>query len=59
MKVICAGCEQKYFCKGGWTGTSKNSPLICPSGFRSQANAHVSDEDKQIDRKIISICRGC
>jgi hypothetical protein len=25
----------------------------------SAAKAHVSDEDKQIDRKIISICRGC
>jgi len=26
---------------------------------RAAAKAHVSDEDKQIDRKIISICRGC
>jgi hypothetical protein len=26
---------------------------------RATAKAHVSDEDKQIDRKIISICRGC
>ena len=25
----------------------------------SAAKAHVSDEDKEIDRKIISICRGC
>jgi hypothetical protein len=26
---------------------------------RAAASAHVSDEDKRIDRKIISICRGC
>ena len=26
---------------------------------RAAAKAHASDEDKQIDRKIISICRGC
>ena len=26
---------------------------------RAAAKANVSDEDKQIDRKIISICRGC
>jgi hypothetical protein len=26
---------------------------------RAAAKAQVSDEDKQIDRKVISICRGC
>jgi hypothetical protein len=25
----------------------------------SSAKAHVSDEDKQIDRGVVSICRGC
>jgi hypothetical protein len=26
---------------------------------RAAAKAQVSDEDKRIDRKVISICRGC
>jgi len=32
MKVICGRRERKYFCKGGWTGTAQNNPVICSSG---------------------------
>jgi hypothetical protein len=32
VKVICLFGKSEYFCKRGWTGTSKNFPLICPSG---------------------------
>ena len=37
----------------------KRTRLATPRSRRSSAKAHVSDEDKRIDRKIISICRGC
>jgi hypothetical protein len=38
---------------------TKRSRFAATRSRRSAAKAHVSDEDKQIDRKIISICRGC
>jgi len=37
----------------------KRTRLATPRSRRSAVKAHVSDEDKRIDRKIISICRGC
>jgi len=32
---------------------------LAKGSHRPAAKAHVSNEDKQIDRKIMSICRGC
>jgi hypothetical protein len=37
----------------------KRARVATTRSRRAAASAHVSDEDKQIDRKIISICRGC
>jgi hypothetical protein len=34
-KVICAFGKSEYFFERGWTGTLKNSALICPSGCAS------------------------
>jgi hypothetical protein len=41
------------------TAKGKRTRLATSKSHRSAAKAHVSDEDSQIDRKIISICRGC
>jgi hypothetical protein len=37
----------------------KRTRVAATRSRRAAASAHVSDEDKRIDRKIISICRGC
>ena len=37
----------------------KRPRFAAPRSRRAAAKAQVSDEDKRIDRKIISICRGC
>jgi hypothetical protein len=37
----------------------KRTRVAATKSRRSAAKAHVSDEDRQIDRKVISICRGC
>ena len=41
------------------TVKGKRTRFATTRSRRSAAKAHVSDEDKQIDRKIMSICRGC
>jgi hypothetical protein len=41
------------------TAKGKRTRFATSRSHRSAAKAHVSDEDRQIDRKIISICRGC
>ncbi len=37
----------------------KRTRVATTKSHRVAAKAHVSDEDKLIDRKVISICRGC
>jgi hypothetical protein len=37
----------------------KRARVATTRSRRAAAKAHVSDEDRQIDRKVISICRGC
>ncbi len=37
----------------------KRPRVAATKSHRAAAKAHVSDEDKRIDRKVISICRGC
>jgi hypothetical protein len=37
MKVICAGCERKYFCKEGWTACR----LVCPSGCQIEPKGEI------------------
>jgi hypothetical protein len=37
----------------------KRTRVAITRSRRAAATAHVSDEDRRIDRKVISICRGC
>jgi hypothetical protein len=37
----------------------KRPRVATTKSHRAAAKAQVSDEDKRIDRKVISICRGC
>ncbi len=39
--------------------TTKRTHVAASRSRRAAAKGRVSDDDKQIDRKIISICRGC
>ena len=41
------------------TAKAKRTRHAATGSHRASARAHVNDEDKKIDRKIISICRGC
>jgi hypothetical protein len=50
--VIWVKGEQKYFCKGGWTGTSENSPLICPSGYASGTMVSIAPRNDGTIREL-------
>ena len=45
MKVICFGCERKYFCERGWTGFQ----VICPSGYPARLAGLLSKHSNGIE----------
>jgi hypothetical protein len=57
-KVICEFGKSEYFCKRGWTRTTENSPVICPSGCLDRADTVIPGHREAMSPESITPIRG-